>query len=189
MKIFIIIGFIYGLLTFNTNLNYKELFNNSFFININLSNSTFLIYYLILHIFIFIYLYLASYYDYKEKEIYDKYTVPILILGLLHIYNIEIMAYIALIMISIRYIGALFFHKEVFGEADIIVYVGLASLFNISEIIGLYLLTCYFGLFYALFQKKILKKKDWETIPMIPIILFSIPFVQFGFIKYILNLF
>jgi len=132
------------------------------------------------------FLYKSAYYDFKNKEIYDKYTVPILILGLLHIYNLPNMAYITLFMISLRYIGALLFNKEVFGEADIIIYVGLAGFYSISNIIGIYILSTFLALFYALFLK-FNKKENWDQIPMIPMILLSIPFIELGLVKIVLK--
>lgn len=132
---------------------------------------------LILYSFSLLFLYYASYYDYKEKEIFDSYTVPILIFGLLASLfnnNFEYQAYTITFIIAIRYIGALIFGKEVFGEADIIVYGGIAAFYSLKEMVILYLLSCVIGIILGIFLKVVIKDENWKEIPMLPPLFISI---------------
>jgi len=154
----------------------------NFFHNYFMKNSVSLILFikcvvLFIYSFSLLFLYYASYYDYKEKEIYDSYTVPILIFGLLAtIYNnnFEYQAYTITFMIAIRYIGALIFGKEVFGEADIIVYGGIAAFYTLKEMVILYLLSCVIGIILGVFLKVVIKDENWKEIPMLPPLFISI---------------
>jgi len=131
------------------------------------------IYYQLLFSMSMVYIYLSAYYDYKEKEVYDFYTVPVLVLGLLT-FNYEIVLLTAGIMVVIRYITGLLFQREAFGEADIIIYSGIAAFFTPYLLIFIYFLSNIIAIIQAYYSKTVLKDEEWKVVPLIPSIFLSI---------------
>lgn len=115
--------------------------------------------------------------------IYDKYTVPILILGLLSFNYIHIFYTIAILSI-IKYIFEFIKGVDSFGEADIIVFSGISAFFDLNSLIIIFTLTTILPIFIYLLlitNKNNRKDKEIKYIPMIPVLTLSI------FITIILN--
>jgi len=150
-----IITFFYALLIFKINIfNY---------------NLIYLKYYTIILFFILsLFLYNSIIEDIKSKEISDIYTIPIFIIGLLNFMNINNFMIVLTILTTIKYVSALIYKKEAFGEADLIIYTGLSSFFPLKNDLYIFITTNIIAIIYYIYYKK------EDFIPMIPFLYISI---------------
>jgi len=133
-----IITFFYALLIFKINIfNY---------------NLIYLKYYTIILFFILsLFLYNSIIEDIKSKEISDIYTIPIFIIGLLNFMNINNFMIVLTILTTIKYVSALIYKKEAFGEADLIIYTGLSSFFPLKNDLYIFITTNIIAIIYYTF--------------------------------------